>query len=511
MTSHTTHKAVRNIFFSGIRLVIGSGAGIFTSAIIARTLGPVNMGVYGYAMWLVGTLGILANIGLPAAITKYVSEFIGSGDTAMAVRVGKRLLLTQLAVAGGLSLLTACFVLLKTQYRGIIVLAAVMLLAQALQQSLTSALAGVQRFDQIALIGVYVGLAQIASVGIAVLLHSGVMGMLWATLAALWMGVWLYYRAVGRCLLRLPADSLRHSLPEQPDIFRRITRFSFTISYVLLLDTIIWQRSEVLFLKRYSTLSEIAFYTLAYAAASKLGDIASTLSSTLLPLYSESYGRDRLQQVGQIFKNAMKYLQMVMVPLSLLAAAIARPLVHLLYGLKYMPSVLPLQILLICQAFTSIGMVSSPLVMGTEKQGFIAKYGTLIAVLNIALDIILIPKFGALGAAGANCAAQFAGVLGGTFYTVRYIGVRFPWRATVAIYSATVIALAPAAYLANLTHSGIVALVGCVAVGSVLYPGMLVLFGELGKRDLNILKTALLSKVYAPKPLETAALHPVSD
>ena len=119
---------------------------------------------------------------------------------------------------------------------------------------------------------------------------------------------------------------------------------------------------------------------------------------------------------------------------------------------------------------------------------------------------MLIPRFGAIGAASANCAAQVAGVLGGTFYTVRYVRVHFPWKPTVAIYSATLIALMPAAYLANRTHSGIAALVGSIAVGAVLYSGMLVVVGELGRRDINILKTALLSKVYTPKPLETANL-----
>jgi O-antigen/teichoic acid export membrane protein len=505
MKNHTTHKAIRNVLFSGVRLAVGMGATIFTSAIIARRLGPSNMGIYGYAMWLVGTLGIMANVGLPAAITKYVSEFIGSGDAARAAQVGKRLMLTQLAVAGGVSGLTACFVLLKSPYRSIILLAAVMILAQALQQSLTAALVGVQRFDQIAVIGVYVGLAQIASVGVAALLHSGVMGMLWATLVGLWVGVWLFYRAVERCLLRLPADSQIYSPSiEQPDLLRRITRFSFTISYVLLLDSIVWQRSEVLFLKWYSTLAQIAFYTLAYSIASKLGEIATIITSTLLPLFSESYGRDNFGEIGQIFVNALKYLQMVMVPLCLLAAAMAGPLVRLVYGSSYLPSVLVLQVLLICQAFTSIGSVGSSLLLGTERQGFIAKWGTLIAILNVVLDLILIPRYGAVGAAVANCTAQITGVFIGTFYVVHYIRVSIPWRATAAVYSAAVIALAPLAYLANRTPTGIAILIGAVALGAVLYFGLLVIVGELRKDDLNLLKTALMTKVQAPKPLETA-------
>jgi O-antigen/teichoic acid export membrane protein len=374
---------------------------------MARTLGPQNLGVYSYAMWIVGTLGILANVGLPAALTKYVSEFMGSGDSGTAVRVGKRLLRLQLIVGLSVAGLTACLWFLKTPYRSIIVLAAVMILLQALQQGMLAALAGVQRFDRIAWISLYAALAQVASVGIAAFMHAGVMGMLWATLAGLALGTWLSYRAVDQLLLKLPATPPL-SAPDTRDVFLRIRKFSITISYILLLDTIVWQRSEVLFLKWYSTLPQIAFYTLAFSIATKLSEVSGTFSSTLLPLYSESYGRNGLRDIGAVYVKALKYLQMVMVFPCLLAAVICRPLVELLYGSNYGAVVLPLQLLLISLAITSIGVVGSPLLVGTEKQSFIAKYGTFVAVLNVTLDFVLIPKYGALGAAIANCAAQSA-------------------------------------------------------------------------------------------------------
>jgi len=503
MSHDIAGKAVKNFFFSSGRLAISMGATICTSAIIARTLGPTNMGVYGYAMWIVGTLGIFANIGLPGALTKYISEFIGSGDPVTAVRVGKRLLLTQLAVAAGVSGLTACFMFLKTPYRSIIGLAAIMLFAQALQQSLGAALAGLQRFDRLALISLYVAMASAGSIGVAAFLRAGVMGMLWATLTGLAVAIWLYYRDVDKLLLKLsPHPS--HPLSAVPDPFRRIRRFSLTISYILLLDAIVWQRSEVLFLKGYSTLAQIGFYTLAYSIASKLGEIASTFSTTLLPLYSESYGRYGLRDVGFLLVGALKYVQMLMVPLCLLGVAVARPLAQLLYGSQFLPVALPLQLLLVALSVTSIGVVISPLLYGTEKQSFIAKYGTAVAVLNIALDLILIPKYAALGAAAANCTAQIAGVLGGTFYATRHIRMSFPWRSTATIYSAAAIAVVPVAYVATRTYSGIAALIGSIAVGTVVYLGLLMVAGQLGRRDLNILKGALLTKTPSPKPLETA-------
>jgi O-antigen/teichoic acid export membrane protein len=366
-------------------------------------------------------------------------------------------------------------------------------------------LAGIQRFDRLALIGVYVAVASVTSVVIAALLHAGVMGMLWATLIGLAVTILLYYRDVNKFLLKSCPHPTSPS-ETMPDPYRRIRKFSLTVSYILLLDSIVWQRSEVFFLKSYSTLAQIGFYTLAYGIAAKLGDIASTFSSTLLPLYSESYGRDGLKTVGPVFMSALKYVQLLMVPLCLLGVAVARPLAHLIYGSAFLPVALPLQVLLLAQSITSIGVVVSPLLYGIEKQGFIAKYGTAVAVLNIALDLILIPRYAALGAAAANCTAQIIGILGGIVYVLRHIQLSFPWRTTVTIYSAAAIALAPAAFFANRTHghSEIALLIGCIAVGAVIYFGLLVLMGELGKADLNILKKALLLKTSPAMPLEVA-------
>ncbi len=446
---------------------------------IARTLGPERMGVYGYATWLVAALGVLANLGLPAAVTKYVSEYLGRGEAGTAAHVGRKLMRAQLIFAGCVAGVTACLALVNAPYRGIIVVVALMLFAQALQQSLAAVLAGIQRFDTLALIGVYVALAQVASVGVAAFFHVGVVGMLWATLGGLAVAIWLYYQAVHKLLLKLlPNPS--YALPAQTDIFRRVTRFSLTISYILLLDTIVWQRSEVLFLNWYSTLTQIAFYTIAYSIAAKLNDVGSSFSSILLPLYSESYGRNGVRGMASVYVNAMKYTQIVMVPFCLLGVAVAKPAVNLIYGTSYVPLVLPLQLLLVTLAFTCVGVVGSPLLVATEKQGFLARYGTAIAILNVALDLILIPKHGALGAAGANCTAQIAGVLGGTFYVLRHVQIRFPWRTAVTIYSAAALALAPMAYFGSRPAPGIAALVLSSAVGAVLYLGLLAVRGEWG-------------------------------
>lgn len=465
------------------------------------------MGTYGYTIWLVGSAAVLANLGLPAALTKYVAEYVGRGDKLTAARVAKTLIRAQLAMASILAVSTSCLMLFgMTVQHSLIGVAAALLFTQAIIQSLIAILAGIQRFDRIALIGIYLGAAQILSVGVAALIHAGVAGMLWATFVSSALAMWLYHREVAQLLLKPPPQVSDSGVQSPHTHYSRIVRFGLTISYVLLLDTIVWQRSEILFLKWYSTLPEIAIYTIAYSIASKLNDVASTFSGTLLPLYSESHGRSGLEAIRPMFVNALKYIQIIMVFPCLLAAALCKSLVYVVYGSTYDSMVIPLRILLISVAITSAGAVGSPVLVGTGRQSFIAKYGTLIAILNITLDFILIPSHGALGASVANCTAQILGVLGGTIYTIRYVRGRYPWRNTATVYLGATAGVLPVIYCSSLTHAGAFTLTCAGLAGTVLYLIVLAMTKEIGKREIVAVKSAFLRRQSRSWALESGEL-----
>jgi O-antigen/teichoic acid export membrane protein len=167
-----------------------------------------------------------------------------------------------------------------------------------------------------------------------------------------------------------------------------------------------------------------------------------------------------------------------------------------------LPLVVPLQVLVVSLAVTSIGGVNSPLLLGIGKQGFIAKFGTCVAVLNLTLDFSLIPHYGALGAAVANCAAQIVGAVGGTFYVISYVKAKFPWRSTATIYVAAAIAAAPVYYCFARPQLGIPIEAGSVVIGALLYIGLLVVAGELEKSEWGVLRGAFLAKIGSAKPAE---------
>jgi O-antigen/teichoic acid export membrane protein len=485
MTDNVPYKALRNTLYNAVRQGIVMLSAVCTSILVARTLGPANMGVYGLTVWLVGVLGIFANLGLPGAATKYIAEYLGRGDRQTASHVSRRLLLAQVVLAAGAAGGTAIVgMTLAGRYRQLLLIGAALVMAKAMQQALSASLAGVQRYDRIAAMSFWVAIGEIVIVSLAARRHCGTVGMLEAVLVGDSLGLAFGLFVVRRTILWPPFSSPPAGMEQT---LRRVRKYSLTVSYILLLNAIVWERSEVLFLKGFSTLSQIGFYSIAFALAGKLSEMATVCTSTLMPLSSEAYGRSGLQELRAVYYSGMKYIQMLIVPLAMFGADLSGAAVRLLYGEKFLPLVPVLQILLAGVAVATLGGVASSLIYALDKQPFMAKFGTAVAVLNILLDLLLIPRWGAMGAAIANSSAQVLAVLIGLVYAKSLLACAFPWKETLKIYTAAAVSATPAFFLAQ-EQSGQAALLAATALGVVCYLSLLIILGAIGKDGLALIK-----------------------
>jgi O-antigen/teichoic acid export membrane protein len=111
-------------------------------------------------------------------------------------------------------------------------------------------------------------------------------------------------------------------------------------------------------------------------------------------------------------RNAVRYVSVLAIPLFLGTAAVAEPLIRSVYGNRYLAVVPVLVTLCIVSIPRAFQPHTENLLQATEQQGFMVKWLALAAVVNLLFDALLIPKFGALGAAGANGLAQTIGIAG---------------------------------------------------------------------------------------------------
>jgi O-antigen/teichoic acid export membrane protein len=164
------------------------------------------------------------------------------------------------------------------------------------------------------------------------------------------------------------------------------------------------QRLDVLLVAALRGPAEAAVYTAAtrFLVVGQLG--AQAISSAAQPQLGEALARDDRALANQIYRTATAWLMLLSWPLYLLSAAFA-PLLLKIFGAGYGTGAEVVGILALAMLVsTGCGMVDMLLTMGGRTSWNLGN--TLLAlVVNVGLDLLLIPSLGITGAAVAWAAA----------------------------------------------------------------------------------------------------------
>jgi O-antigen/teichoic acid export membrane protein len=178
----------------------------------------------------------------------------------------------------------------------------------------------------------------------------------------------------------------------------------------------------------------------------------------------------------------LRYLAMMAFPLLLGLAALSRPLVQVVYGSAFRPAAKILAILAVFSIVRAALTLVLLLFSAFDIQGLAVKVMTACAALNLLLDLLLIPKHGALGAAVASAIAQCAGISMLWFVLASKMQLRLGWRRLLPIAAAAIGTVIPAAVLAVVWPPW-PALLGGTLAGVVLYAPLMRIAGVLKKSD----------------------------
>ena len=92
---------------------------------------------------------------------------------------------------------------------------------------------------------------------------------------------------------------------------------------------------------------------------------------------------------------------------SLCMTLLAEPIIRILYGAAYLPSVNMLRLVVWFTTFSYIGAVRNIWILAEGKQKYLWMINLSGATLNILLNTLMIPYWGAMGAALASLLTQF--------------------------------------------------------------------------------------------------------
>ncbi len=184
---------------------------------------------------------------------------------------------------------------------------------------------------------------------------------------------------------------------------------------LLLLDLVVWNRSDVMILKGLNPdTRQIAFFSVSFSLVDRIGMIPTLFAGALAVTMMAQYGRGQ-SRLKEMTADGGRYALMLAMPVLAGMACISQPMV-LLYGHSYRPMIATLAIMALLAIPKTLVTAPTMLLQATERQGFLIFWGCACGVVDIGLDILLVGRHGAKGAAFANGAAQAMAALGIWFY-----------------------------------------------------------------------------------------------
>jgi O-antigen/teichoic acid export membrane protein len=473
-------RIVQNSLLSAISGASTLLGGFVSTIIVARWLGVAATGGIAYVTWISAMGVTLLDLGAQASLARYLPE-VRRGGTAAADAFAAALFRPYLAiccaliavVGAGAALWGGPLLAGVGRIEGVAAVGGLCLL-QTLANFALGELRGQQNFRAAALTTLVSMILQIVFVvGGAVAFGE--------------IGVVLGY-GCGSLPLALRALRIlgRRRETQVPGLERRHVRFALYSWAGGVASALVWSRSEVFFLQRSWGEHAVALLTAGFTFANLAAQGPLLLTGALLPFFSEKVGVDR-EGVNRAFASGTRILAFMALPLCFGAAGVMPGLIAITFGPHFADASLPASIIVIATALAAPGAVGTHVMYARDRSDFIFYATSVGAVLSVLAGLLIVPRYGLMGAACSRAVIQVLLVVAGFAFLGGVLKCPAPINHLLRlIVSAAVCGLAARATLDAL--SGGMALPLAVGVGAVVYFLCVRLLGALPEEDLARLR-----------------------
>jgi O-antigen/teichoic acid export membrane protein len=250
--------------------------------------------------------------------------------------------------------------------------------------------------------------------------------------------------------------------------------------------TTVYFKVDVPILQRFRPYSEVGYYTFAYKPFESLLFIPFALRSVVFPVLSV-YHRQSPERVLPLAEKFFKALVILGWPITVgvfLLAPQFNTLLHLYAGSE--PA---LQILALAIVFMFADNTFAATLNAIDKQNVFAFVAMVGLVINVGVNLVVIPRYGYLGASWAVVVTEAALVVVGWFVLRAQLGtiplLATSWKAVVAG-----LVMGAFIYVAN-PHQNRVLLFVIVVASALVYGAMLLLLRVADNEELSLIRNAL--------------------
>jgi O-antigen/teichoic acid export membrane protein len=384
--------------------ILGLAMNVVVQILIVRYLSKTDYGAFAYALSIVVVAESFAILGLDRAITRFVPIYQERAEYG-------KMAGTILLVAGTVLSLGVTLILAVQGLRGFLghsvidsreaaaLLSILIVLApiQALDTSLMGLFAVLGRPREIFLRTYVLAPGLRIAVVVLVLLSGGGTSQLAAG--------YVVAAAVGFAVYSIVLVQTLHA----QNVLRQLTaarlvvpaREIFALTLPLLTTDLVWVlllSSDAILLGHFRGTDAVANFRVLQPAAELNLIVLSSFSLLFIPLAARLFARRNTAAMNELYWRTALFVALVTFPVFALTFTLSNPLIQLLYGSRYSASATYLAILALGYYFQAALGFNGTTLMVTGRVGIVSVLNVAAIVINIILNLVLIPRYGALGA-----------------------------------------------------------------------------------------------------------------
>lgn len=474
-------SGARRVFGNTIVLSVGQGVGLASMAVwtiaVARYIDPERYGFYAVSQAIVSILVIFVGLGLDQIMTRDAAS-----DPSLARPYLRRFVTVK---AGAAVVIFGGYLLLR--------LAGDPAPWQVPIVVIVTALGAVQAFNGLVMSLLYAedAMASYVVAQSANFLLTMATGLVVMALGGSFQTVLLFSLLSSLLQLALSTTAAIRRLPPpgppaEPAPMRSLFRRGVPFAAVTLIGVL--HANLLIILLEASGFSDagVGRFAAAQRIATVIMIVPGMVAQVLTPTFARAFAQTRLS-FGGMFDRAYRYVFLLSIPAAAALAVVAPELLELLYGAEYAAAGDTLRVLALVLV-SSIVYVVGPALVAMEQQGLVARiHAVQLAIVAIGA-YLLIPLYGAEGAAWSMVAGAVA--YAAVYSRLMYDRVELPfprlWTAKTLVASALVAAACIALY--GRTHFAVVLLV----VAPVAFLVSLVGLRTLSREDWQYVRGILL-------------------
>lgn len=407
-------KIARNTSYFTIALALQKVFSFIYFIIIARSIGPEKIGDYVSALAYATLFGIFIDIGLSTGLIREIAKKKDQAKTYLQSIISVKLIL---AIITYLLVLVSIKFLEISGYRppnlSLMFWAGIIMVLDSFTLTFYAVFRGLQNLLYES-IGTIINKIIVFIVGIlAVKIFGSVTALLWAILIGslfnvFYVGILLTIKAK---IIPLPAWD--------KSSFKYLFKLSIPF-FIAGIFVAIYGNIDQILLKTLTEEKYAGWYGVAYKLTFALQFIPLAFIGSIYPAYAEYYVTAK-EKLKNVFQKAIKYLMIIALPISLGTIILADKIIIGLYSRAFEASITPLQILIAGLLFIFLNFPIGYLLNACNKQTIQSINIGIAVVINLVLNLILIPKYTFIGASIASLSSAVFMFIFGMFWARKII------------------------------------------------------------------------------------------